>query len=99
MPIATCILPAACILDMVTGLGHRVVERANDDYLSDAGFYRFIKELVLLEEHKQRRGLMTTTGWAYWSFRIGTAPLRDVPRLWRNKRRSVRLAKRRRSHI
>lgn len=97
VPIATCVLPAACILDMVIGLGHRAVERANDDYLSDSGFYRYIKELVLLEENKQRRGLMTTTGWAYWSFRIGTAPLRDVPRLWRNKRRSVRLAKRRRS--
>jgi hypothetical protein len=82
---------------MVTGLGHRAVERANDDYLSDAGFYRYIKELVLLEEQKQRRGLMTTTGWAYWSIRIGTAPLGDVRRLWRNKRRSVRLAKRRRS--
>jgi hypothetical protein len=91
-PFAVVVLPLA----MIVGTGRsgfvRMLEKADDDYLSEASFYGFIKELLDMEALRERRLLMVTSGAAYWVFRLGTAPMGDLPKLYRNMRRSKRLS-------
>lgn len=98
-PLAVVVIPMASILGTVRSAVVRTLEKINDDYLSEASFYAFIKELLELEERKTRRLLMVTTGLFYWAIRIGTAPLRKVPKLYVNMGRSRRIGRIRRRRL
>lgn len=95
LPITAMIIPGAIIVDGVRSVVDGVTEWINDDYLSRKRFYGFIKDLVEFEARSQRRLLMRTTGVAYWTMRIGTAPITRVPAIWKNMRRSIRIRRRR----
>ncbi|WP_426943834.1 hypothetical protein ACP4J5_12440 [Pseudomonas oryzihabitans] len=97
IPVATLVIPVAMLTDGVRTVTNRIVEWINDDYLSRGRFYAFIKDLIQFETHSQRRLLMRTTGVAFWTMRIGTAPITRVPALWKNMRRSIRIRRRRRN--
>jgi hypothetical protein len=92
-PFAVVVVPLAMVVGTVRSAFVRLLEKANDDYLSQASFYGFIKELLEMEERQERRLLMVTTGFAYWMFRLGTAPVGDLPKLYRNMRRSRRIGR------
>lgn len=93
---AVVVIPLAAIVGTMRSTAVRVREKVDDDYLSQAGFYAFIKELLELEQRKTRRLLMVTTGMFYWAFRLGIASMQDLPKLYKNMARSRRLAKIRR---
>jgi hypothetical protein len=95
-PLAAMIIPLAIMVVMVKNFGIWARQCVDDSYLDQVGFYKFICELVQLEENMQRRTLMRTTGFVYWFVRIGTVPLSQVRKHFHNARRSLRLAKRRR---
>lgn len=95
-PLAVVVIPLAAIVGTIRSMAVRGREKVDDDYLSQAGFYAFIKELLELEQRKTRRLLMITTGLFYWAFRLGIAPIQDLPKLYKNMSRSKRLAKMRR---
>ncbi|MFC6478469.1 hypothetical protein ACFQDN_21045 [Pseudomonas asuensis] len=93
VPIAICIIPLAAIWSSIKAIGRILAENMDDDFLSQPKFYSFIKELLELADRKERRLLLKTTGRAYWSIRLLTAPIHEVPNIYRNVRRSKRLAK------
>ncbi|NWE48997.1 hypothetical protein [Pseudomonas gingeri] len=95
-PITASVYPLATIWGGLKAAGNNLLETLDDDYLSDARFYRFIKELMEFEERKEKRLLMKTTGWVYWSIRVGMAPLAQVRKIMKNAHRSVRISKLRR---
>ena len=98
MPIAICIIPLAAIWSSIKALCRILAENMDDDFLSQPKFYSFIKELLELADRKERRLLLKTTGRAYWSIRLLTAPIHEIPGIYRNIRRSKRLAKLRKAH-
>ncbi|KRW62096.1 hypothetical protein [Pseudomonas sp. TTU2014-080ASC] len=87
------IFPAATLVSAVKYLTERLLECLDDQYLSQAGFYRFITELLELPDRRHRDLMSRTRGWAYWSILLLMAPLEDVPRVWRRIKRVKRLAK------
>jgi hypothetical protein len=94
-PFAAVVIPLAMIVGTVRSGFVRLLEKANDDYLSQGSFYSFINELLDMQELRERRLLMVTSGVAYWMFRLGTAPMSDLPKIYKNLRRSRRLGKNR----
>lgn len=98
-PFAVLVIPLAMIIGTARSAALRLAEKLNDDYLGEGSFYSFIKALVELQELKDRRLLMVTTGVAYWTFRLGTAPIQEVPKLVQNMRRSRRLGRIRRLRL
>ncbi|NWC10455.1 hypothetical protein HX776_16730 [Pseudomonas agarici] len=99
LPIAASVYPLAAILGGAKVAANNLLEALDDDYLSDARFYGFIKELLELEERKEKRLLMKTTGRLYWCMRAGMAPIGQVSKVMRNARRSVRIEKLRRAGL
>lgn len=94
LPFAACVLPGAVILSLFRAFGEALVERLNDQYLSNMGFYRFISQL--LELHEQHGPLLQrkTRARAYWTIRLFTAPVADVKRVWKRIMRARRLVSR-----
>lgn len=97
-PLAVVVIPLASILGTIRSGLVRAREKIDDDYLSERSFYAFIKELLEQEERRTKRLLMSTTGFFYWGIRLGTAPIQEVPKLYRNMLRSKRLGRIRRAH-
>lgn len=97
LPITAMIIPGAIIADGARSAVDGIAEWINDDYLSRRRFYGFIKDLIEFEARSQRRLLMRTTGVAFWTMRLGTAPIARVPAIWKNMRRSIRIHRRRNS--
>lgn len=93
LPIALCVLPTAVIMAFVKDIGVALLERLNDQYLSQAGFYRFISQLLELHDVGERMLLRKTHGRVYWAVRMGIAPLQDLKRIRNRIRRAKRLAK------
>ncbi|SEQ55027.1 hypothetical protein SAMN03159444_01917 [Pseudomonas sp. NFACC02] len=94
LPVSLCILPAAVILTSLKEIWVALLERLNDQYLSQAGFYRFISQLLELHDQGEPLLLRKTQAWAYWSIRLGTAPIQDLRRVGKRIRRGIYLAKR-----
>jgi hypothetical protein len=94
LPFALCVLPGAVILSSIKNVGQALVEWLNDQYLSDTAFYRFISELVELDDRAERLLLRGTSSKLYWMVRLTMSPLPDVPKVWRRVRRAKRLGKR-----
>ena len=90
-PLAVVVIPFASIVGTLRSLAVRARERIDDDYLSQASFYAFVEQLLEMEELRTRRLLMVSTGFAYWTIRLGIVPLQDLPKLRRNMKRSKRL--------
>jgi hypothetical protein len=75
-------------------LGVLLVEKLNDQYLSNTGFYRFISQLLELHDSTEPLLLRKTRAWVYWTMRLGLAPVRDSMKVWRRIWRAKRLSKR-----
>lgn len=99
LPVAACIIPTATIFVMLKSIVVWLRQRIDDDYLDRTSFYKFISELIQIEDNKERRLLMRTTGFVYWFVRIGTAHFSDIPKHFRNSRRGVRMGKIRKSRL
>lgn len=95
VPVTVSIFPLAGIWSALTATGNSLLEWLDDDFLSNSRFYGFIKDQLETDERKARRLLMRTTGWVYWSIQLGISPYGSWRKVWRNGRRSVRLARRR----
>lgn len=93
--VVLCILPGAIIIGALKYVAERGLEWLDDQYLSQAGFYRFVAELLELHDRGERGLMRKTRGRFYWAIRLGMAPIHDVPRIWRRVKRAKRLAKRR----
>jgi hypothetical protein len=94
LPVILCVLPAAVIMTAVKDIGVALLERLNDHYLSQAGFYRFISQLLELHDQGELLHLRKTQAWVYWTIRMGIAPVQDFQRVRNRIRRAKRLAKR-----
>jgi hypothetical protein len=93
-PFALCVLPGAIILSGVKNLGEALLEWLDDQYLSRTAFYHFISELLELHDRGERLLLRKTGARLYWLVRLGTAPIKEVPGVWRLIKRSKALGKR-----
>lgn len=94
LPFALCVLPGAVILSSIKNVGEALVEWMNDQYLSDTAFYRFISELVELDDRAERLLLRGTSSKLYWMVRLTMSPHQDVSKVWKRIRRAKRLGKR-----
>lgn len=88
------LLPGAIILSAVRYLWQLLLEWLDDKYLGQAGFYRFVSDVLDLHDRGERDLMRKTRGRMYWSIRLGMAPLGDVPRIWRRVQRARRMAER-----
>ncbi|TCD24496.1 hypothetical protein E0D86_04660 [Pseudomonas sp. IC_126] len=93
-PIALCVLPGTAIVSAIKNLGESLVEGLNDQYLSDTAFYRFISEILELDDRGERLLLSRTSSTLYWMARLIMAPIQDIPKVWNRIRRARRLGKR-----
>ena len=95
------ILPGAIIISAVRYVWQRLLEWLDDQYLGQAGFYRFVSDVLELHDRGERGLMNKTRGRVYWSIRLGMSPLEDVPRVWRRIKRAKRFAKHKalRAHI
>ncbi|WXL27443.1 hypothetical protein WG219_08310 [Ectopseudomonas mendocina] len=88
------IVPGAIIISACRYLWELFLEWLDDQYLGQAGFYRFISDVLDLHDRGERDLMRKTRGRVYWAVRLGMAPLEDVPRVWSRIKRAKRLAKR-----
>lgn len=93
-PLAVCVLPGALILSCVRDIGEVIVERLNDQYLSQKGFYKFISQVLELHDREEPLLLRKTRAQVYWSIRLSMAPLHEVPRVMKRIGKARALAKR-----
>lgn len=65
------------MLNLLKDLGVLLVEKLDDQYLSNTGFYRFISQLLELHDATEPLLLRKTRAWVYWTVRLGLAPVGD----------------------
>ncbi len=93
-PFALCVLPGAIILSGMKNVVEALLEWLDDLYLSRTAFYHFISELLELHDHRERLLQRRTGARLYWLVRLGTAPISELPGVWRRIKRSKELGKR-----
>jgi len=93
IPVAVSIIPLTTIYLMLKSIVTWLQQRIDDDYIDQRSFYKFILELIQINDRKERRLLMRTTGLVYWLIRIGTARILDIKKVFKNYRRCVRIEK------
>lgn len=93
VPIVICILPTAAILSMFRGSWEKATEWINDQYLSDAAFYRFIAEILDLHDRGGRRLLRQTRNAASLIVRVATCHIPELGKLWSRWQRAKRIAR------
>jgi hypothetical protein len=93
-PFALCVLPGAIILAGMKNVGETLLEWLDDQYLSRTAFYHFISELLELHDRGERLLLRRTGARLYWLVQLGTAPIPELPGVWRRIKRSKVLGKR-----
>lgn len=94
IPFAACVLPGALIISFVKDLFELLIERLNDQYLSQKAFYRFISQILELHDREEPLLLRKTRAQMYWTIRLCMTPLRDVPGVFRRIRRARMLMRR-----
>lgn len=83
IPFAICVLPGAMILSTAKGVGELLIEKIDDQYLSDTAFYRFISELLELHDQDGSLFMRKTRAWIYWVVRLLICPLTHIPKVFR----------------
>ncbi|WP_407364748.1 hypothetical protein HKW97_25655 (plasmid) [Pseudomonas luteola] len=91
--IAVCVIPLAEIWMGIKTVIVTLTQSIDDDYLSNMGFYSFVKELLGLIDCREKRLLIRTREVIYWTIQVSTAPIKRIPAIIKHARRMRRKAK------
>jgi len=99
LPTVILIIPAAAIISFPKTCLERFKEWANGRYLGNGRFYRFVDELLKLQDMLDVRACDRPRDSLYFVMRLATAPWKDIRSVWAISQRAARWKRKRSESI